>query len=105
MPAPRIERNALSEPGLTFAQLAMKSYNSRMSITETIAELYALPPTERLRVAEAIWDSLDDSAVPNPAEQQLRELERRLAVHDADPTTALTPLEIEERVARLRRQR
>jgi hypothetical protein len=32
-------------------------------------------------------------------------LERRLAVHDADPTTALTPLEIEERVARLRRQR
>lgn len=76
-----------------------------MSITETIAELYALPPIERLRVAEAIWDSLDDSAVPSPTEQQLRELERRLAVHDADPTTALTPEEIEERVARIRRQR
>jgi putative addiction module component (TIGR02574 family) len=97
--------NRLSEPGLTFVQLATKSYNGKMSIAETIAELYALPPTERLRIAEAIWDSLDDSAVPNPADQQLRELERRLAVHDADPTTALTPQEIEERVARLRSQR
>lgn len=76
-----------------------------MSIAKTIAELSALPPTERLRVAEAIWDSLDDSAIPDPTEYRLEELERRLARHDADPSTALTPQQIEERVAQLRHQK
>ena len=76
-----------------------------MSITETIAELSALRPAERLRVAEAIWDSLDDSAIPDPTEHRLRELERRLAAHDVDPSTALTPQQIEERVSRLRHQK
>jgi len=76
-----------------------------MSITETIAELAALPPSERLRVAEAIWDSLDNSAIPDPTEHRLRELERRLDEHDADPSTALTPEQVEERVSQLRHQK
>jgi putative addiction module component (TIGR02574 family) len=101
----RAELLWLSESDLVFAQLAAESYNRRMSIAETIAELSALPPAERLRVAEAIWDSLDDSAIPDPTEKRLRELERRLAAHDADPSTALTPQQIEERVSRLRLQK
>ena len=54
--------------------------------SELVAEILALPVTERMRLVEAIWDSI--SAVPDalPLTQwQKDELDRRLAEFEADP--------------------
>jgi putative addiction module component (TIGR02574 family) len=68
---------------------------------ELIAEILALPVSERIRLIEAIWDSI--SAVPEalPLTQwQMDELDRRLAEFDADPDSGPS---LEEVFARIRR--
>ena len=68
---------------------------------DLIAEILALPVTERVRMVEAIWDSI--SAVPDalPLTQwQKDELDRRLAEFEADPDSGAT---LEEVFARIRR--
>jgi putative addiction module component (TIGR02574 family) len=68
---------------------------------DLIAEILALPVSERMRMVEAIWDSI--SAVPDalPLTQwQKDELDRRLAEFEADPDSGAT---LEEVFARIRR--
>jgi putative addiction module component (TIGR02574 family) len=53
-------------------------------------DLLKLPPAERAELAVALWDSLDDAADVLPlTEEQKAELDRRVAEHDADPSTAI----------------
>jgi len=66
-----------------------------------IAEILALPVAERVRLVEAVWDSI--SAVPEglPLTQwQKEELDRRLAEFEADPDAGSS---LEEVFARIRR--
>lgn len=68
---------------------------------DLVAEILALPVEERVRLVEAIWDSI--SAVPEalPLSQwQREELDRRLAEFEADPEAGST---LEEVFARIRR--
>ena len=68
---------------------------------ELVAEILALPVAERMRLVEAIWDSI--SSVPDalPLTQwQMEELDRRLAEFEADPDSGAT---LEEVFARIRR--
>ena len=68
---------------------------------DLVAEILALPVTERMRLVEAIWDSI--SAVPDalPLTQwQKDELDRRLAEFEANPDSGAT---LEEVFARIRR--
>ena len=68
---------------------------------ELVAEILALPVQERVRLVEAIWDSV--SAVPDAlplTEWQRAELDRRLAEFEADPNAGAT---LEEVFARIRR--
>jgi len=68
---------------------------------DLVAEILALPVAERMRMVEAIWDSI--SAVPEalPLTQwQKDELDRRLAEFEADPDSGAT---LEEVFARIRR--
>ena len=68
---------------------------------ELVAEILALPVAERVRLAEAIWDSV--SAVPEAlslTESQRQELDRRLAEFEANPDEGAT---LEEVFARIRR--
>jgi len=54
-----------------------------------LSQLLVLPPAERLKLVEAIWDSLVEVPEAVPIEDELREeLDRRLAVYYADPSTA-----------------
>ena len=58
-----------------------------------LEELLKLPPADRAELAVALWDSLTESPeaqarVPLPPEH-VAELERRLAEHEADPTSAI----------------
>ena len=66
-----------------------------------VAEILALPVTERVRLVEAIWDSISAAPEALPLTQwQKEELDRRLAEYEADPDSSST---LEEVFARLRR--
>jgi putative addiction module component (TIGR02574 family) len=68
---------------------------------ELVAEILALPVPERVRLVEAIWDSI--SAVPEAlplTDWQKEELDRRLAEFEADPDAGAT---VEAVFARIRR--
>jgi len=68
---------------------------------EIVAEILALPVTERVRLVEAIWDSISAAPEALPLTQwQKEELDRRLAEYEADPDSGST---LEEVFARLRR--
>ena len=66
-----------------------------------VAEILALPVADRVRLVEAIWDSI--SAVPEAlplTEWQRQELDRRLAELESDPDAGAS---LEEVFARIRR--
>ena len=68
---------------------------------ELVAEILALPFTERVRLVEVIWDSISAAPDALPLTQwQKEELDRRLAEYEADPDSGAT---LEEVFARLRR--
>ncbi len=57
-----------------------------MSADTLIAEAAKLSPEERLRVAEALWQSaLDEQADISLTKEQREELERRYADYEANP--------------------
>ena len=60
-----------------------------------VAEILELPVEERVRLVEAIWDSI--SAVPDAiplTEWQRQELDRRLAEYEANPNSGITMQEV-----------
>ena len=64
-----------------------------------VAEILELPIAERMRLVEAIWDSI--SAVPDAitlTDWQKRELDKRLAEYEADPDAGSTSEEVLARV-------
>ena len=68
---------------------------------ELVTEILALPVADRVRLVEAIWDSI--SAIPEAlplTDWQKEELDRRLAEFEADPDAWST---LEEVFARIRR--
>jgi len=68
---------------------------------DLVAEILALPVEDRVRLVEAIWDSI--SAVPDAitlTDWQKRELDKRLAEYEADPDAGSS---LEEVFARIRR--
>ena len=57
-----------------------------MSADTLIAEALKLSPQDRLRIAEALWESApDENADFQLSENQRMELERRLADYEANP--------------------
>jgi len=69
----------------------------------SVADVVALPVAERLRLVEAIWDSIAE--VPEQLElspAQVQELERRLAEFEKDPTTRSPWEEVRARLERTR---
>ena len=70
---------------------------------ELVAEILALPVDERVRLVEAIWDSI--SAVPEAlplTDWQKEELDRRLAELEADPDAGSSLEEVFARILRAR---
>jgi len=58
-----------------------------------------LSPAERLRLIAEIWDSLPEPPPPpDLTDEQSRELDRRLALMDADPSAMRPWAEVEARV-------
>jgi putative addiction module component (TIGR02574 family) len=60
--------------------------------SRTLDDLLKLPPSERADLALALWESLSDAdraAEVALSPKQESELDRRLAEHTADPTSAV----------------
>jgi putative addiction module component (TIGR02574 family) len=58
----------------------------------SLEELLKLPPAQRVEIALALWDSLEDTeldALVPLTEEQKAELDRRLAEHAQNPTSAI----------------
>jgi putative addiction module component (TIGR02574 family) len=69
---------------------------------ELVAEILELPVTERMRLVEAIWDSISAAPESLPlTEWQREQLDRRLAEYEADPASGNT---LEEVFASIRRR-
>ena len=72
-------------------------------------ELMQLSPTERLDIAEKLWDSVHPPGSARPdefvalTEEQMAEIRRRVAEHERDPGSAIPWEEVRARLwARLK---
>lgn len=62
-----------------------------INLSQTIHDLKSLPIADRLKVVEAVWDSIAEEPVPVAlSEEQKAELDRRLAAYKANPEDVLT---------------
>ena len=69
-----------------------------MDVDQTISDLSTLPVGDRLRIVHAIWDTLPDDVDLTAAPEQQAELDRRIAAHLADPSTAISHDELLRRI-------
>lgn len=66
-----------------------------MDITATLREVIALSVEDRIRIVQAIWDSIAAEQVyPILTEPQQREIDRRIADSETNPDDLLTWEEI-----------
>jgi putative addiction module component (TIGR02574 family) len=52
-------------------------------------QLFQLQPEEKIRLIGELWDSLDDSDIPDLTPEQKAELERRVREHKLHPEQAI----------------
>ncbi|QDU97795.1 addiction module protein [Lignipirellula cremea] len=69
-----------------------------MNVEQTISDLSKLPIADRLRVVQAIWDTLPDDVGLTTTPEQQAELDRRLAAHRANPKTAISHDELMQHI-------
>jgi putative addiction module component (TIGR02574 family) len=69
-----------------------------VDVARTIDELRALSVDDRLKVVEAVWDSLPEEVAGAASPQQHAELNRRLDAYEANPQDVLTWDQVLERL-------
>jgi putative addiction module component (TIGR02574 family) len=76
-----------------------------MDLSTALQEIASLSVDERLRLVEAIWDTIAaEPGQPEVTEAQRQELERRLAAHAASPEEVVSWEEVKaQALARVRR--
>jgi len=61
-----------------------------MDINDTLSELTSLPVTDRLRVVESLWDSIESDTPVSLSPEQRDEINRRIESHEKNPAELLT---------------
>ena len=69
-----------------------------MTAEQLILDAASLSVSERLRVAQAIWDSLPEHASPTPSPDIKSEFDRRMENYRRNPETAMTIDKLRERL-------
>ena len=72
-------------------------------LRDTLTKLLELPATERVDIAMALWDSLTATEQETELDltpEERAELDRRLAEHIADPTSAIPWDEVRRKLLR-----
>ncbi|QDS89620.1 Putative addiction module component [Rosistilla ulvae] len=73
-----------------------------MTVEQVINDLAALPPSDQLRIVQAIWDQLPRDVGTELSEAQQAELNRRWSEYQTDPSSALTEDEFREQIREAR---
>ncbi|ALF55887.1 imidazole glycerol phosphate synthase [Nostoc piscinale CENA21] len=72
-----------------------------MDFTATLNEIKTLTIEERIRLVQAIWDSIAaEQTYPDITEPQKQELERRINDYEANPDNVMTWDEIKASIKR-----
>ncbi len=61
-----------------------------MDMNQTLSELTSLPVSDRLRVVESLWDSIESDTPVSLSPEQRAELNRRIEAHEANPADLLS---------------
>ena len=69
-----------------------------MTIEQVLNGISALPPSDQLRVVQAVWDRQPEGVGTELSAAKQAELDRRWAGYKTDPSTALTEDEFRERI-------
>lgn len=69
-----------------------------MTAEQIITDVASLSVSERLRVAQAIWDSLPESVIPTPSTEIKTEFDRRMQNYRTNPDSAMTLDELRRRL-------
>ena len=69
-----------------------------VDVARTIEDLRSLSVDDRVRVVQAVWDSLPEQASIPASTEQAKELNRRLDAYETDPENLLTWDEVLERL-------
>ena len=69
-----------------------------VDVARTIEDLRSLSVDDRVRVVQAVWDSLPEQAFVPTSAEQVEELNRRLDAYEADPEDLLTWDDVLERL-------
>ncbi|BAY86221.1 imidazole glycerol phosphate synthase subunit HisH [Calothrix parasitica NIES-267] len=70
-----------------------------MDITATLNEINALKVEDRIRLVQAIWDSIAaEQAYPELTDEQKQELDNRIADSDANSDNVMTWQEVRDSI-------
>ena len=69
-----------------------------MTVEQLISDAATLPPSDRLRIVQALWDSLPEDAFPAPRPEIKAEFDRRMAEYRENPASAMTIDELRDRL-------
>jgi putative addiction module component (TIGR02574 family) len=69
-----------------------------MTADQLLSVAVSLPPCDRLRIAQAIWDSLPEDAYPAPGPEIKAEFDRRMANYREHPEIGMTIDELRGRL-------
>ena len=69
-----------------------------IDVARTIDDLRSLSVEERVKIAQAVWDSLPEQAALPASPELAAELDRRLDAYEADPTDLLSWDEVLEQL-------
>jgi putative addiction module component (TIGR02574 family) len=69
-----------------------------VDVARTIDDLQSLSVEDRVKIVQAVWDSLPEQAAVPTLPEQAAELKRRLDAYEADPEDLLTWDEVLERL-------
>ena len=61
-----------------------------MTAEQILADAASLSVSERLRVVQAIWDSLPENVLPTPNSEVKSEFDRRMEKHQQNPDSGMT---------------
>ena len=70
------------------------------AFADVLSAAQGLPTPDRIRLIDALWDTVPMEEWPVPSQDWLREAERRSAEYDADRMTASPWPEVRERARR-----
>ena len=71
-----------------------------MTFNDVFNAAHALPATDRLRLIEALWDSVPLAEWPSPSAEWIAEAQRRSAEYDAGAASASSWPDVQARARR-----